>query len=644
MAEPHPRPWEPEEAIGSLWHRLVGDREPSRASNLAAVTLEEMRPRMGIMLRGLGGDPGSAFAPLEASASRHRRSILQIIGHAGEKVVVPYWDGETLNVSPALSWSDDARLNAATYLWLAAWAALYTAPSDDNDVMRRDLMRLRAASRCRSAVLKKAPGLLEICSALDAAALAERKTATLPPAEAQVENIIRHLLGRAVSVNRDLWQFVNGEGALADNVTAPSGYRAALPVFHWPQWLVRGSNHASPRDDAAAAGSAAKREEEKRKRAHRRASDQASRRDPLILHRFETIKTWAEIFNLGRKVEDDDPDNARKAADDQDELGLGDTEAKPSTRIAFDLDLSPQELDRVALGEGTLLPEWDWRRNQYLPDHVRVLCGAARQPQEGEFQEISPVQARLVARVRRQFEGLVPRHSLQSGEDAGSELDLEAVLRMTADRRAGVINDGRIFRALRPMSRDLAVLTLADVSRSTEGIAEERSIIDIAKETLLAMAHGLAATGDAHAISTFSSVRRSRVFYDRVKGFSEPMDAAVTARICALRPGHYTRLGAAIRQAAKELRAQGALRRLLLVVTDGKPNDIDHYEGRFGIEDTRRAVLEARMSGLAVFAITIDRRAEAYVPYIFGRNGFHIVSHPSRLAEALPGIYRHLVG
>ena len=121
------------------------------------------------------------------------------------------------------------------------------------------------------------------------------------------------------------------------------------------------------------------------------------------------------------------------------------------------------------------------------------------------------------------------------------------------------------------------------------------------------------------------------------------MGPDVLDRILALRPGHYTRLGAAVRQATVDLRKQAALRRLLLVVTDGKPNDIDHYEGRHGIEDTRRAVLEARMAGLAVFAITIDRRAEAYVPHIFGRNGFHIVSHPARLAEALPGIYRHLV-
>jgi nitric oxide reductase NorD protein len=642
MAELHPRPWEPEEAIGSLWHRLVGDRENATEINPAAVSLETMRPRMGIVLRGLGGDAGAGFTSLQASPVRHRRRLLQKIGHAGEKVQQPLWDGETLSIPQVMGWSSITTLNEATYLWLAAWAAKFKTPEPQDDPLRWDLHTLRAVWRCRAALAHAAPGLGPVCAALDATARVARPQTNLPEAEAAVESLVRHLLGGDKPVLPEWLDFISRDVDLPGSCKAPTGYCTFAPVFHWPQWSVPAAGEAAPHHDTSSSGAAPK-QEEQRKRARRRASDQARRRDPLILHRFETIKTWAEMFNLGRKVEDDDPDTARKAADDQDELGLADTDAKPASRIAFDLDLSPQEMDRTQLSEGALFPEWDWRRNQYLPEHVRVLAGRAAGASGNSPLELSPSQARLVARVRRQFEALVPRHTLQAGEDAGSELDLDAAVRMAADMSVGAVHDGRIFKALRPVARDLAVLTLADVSRSTEGIAEERAIIDIARETLLAMVHGLAATGDAHAIATFSSVRRDRVFYDRVKDFGETLGPAVLERILSLRPGHYTRMGAAIRQATQDLRAHAALRRLLLVVTDGKPNDIDHYEGRFGIEDTRRAVLEARMAGLAVFAITIDRRAEAYVPHIFGRNGFHIVSHPSRLAEALPGIYRHLI-
>lgn len=642
MAELHPKPWEPEEAIGSLWHRLVGDRDVPSGPHPAAAILNDMRPRMGIVMRGLGGDAGAGFSALHASPTRHRRRFLMKLGHAGEKVLQPTWDGETLGVPEAMAWSSTAADNEAAYLWLAAWAALYRAAEPDSDPLRRDLCNLRQVWRCLRLLEKQAPGLTAIREKLDGLALSRRAVAHLPPAEAEVEGIVRHMLGPDEAPQSAWWRFVIGAAELDDTWRAPSGYCTHAPVAHWPQWSPQLAGEAAPRDDASPAG-AKTQDEGPRKRARRKASDQARRRDPLILHRFETIKTWAEMFNLGRKVEDDDGETARKAADDQDELGLADTDAKPSSRIAFDLDLSPQELDRATLTEGTLFPEWDWRSNSYLADHVRVLAGIAKGDLTGPPQTLTPAQGQLVARVRRQFEALIPRHALQAGEDAGSELDLDGALRMAADHRAGVAHDGRIFKALRPVARDLAVLTLADVSRSTEGVAEERSIIEIARETLLAMAHGLAATGDAHAIAAFSSVRRDRVFYDRVKGFDEPLSPVIMDRILALRPGHYTRLGAAIRQASQDLRKHGALRRLLLVVTDGKPNDIDHYEGRFGIEDTRRAVMEARMAGLAVFAITIDRKAESYVPHIFGRNGFRIVTHPARLAEALPGIYRHLV-
>lgn len=642
MADLHPKPWEPEEAIGSLWHRLVGDRERSNVAHPAAAMLSDMRPRMGIVLRGLGGDAGAGFSALHASPTHHRRRLLQRMRHAGERTLQPTWDGETLGVPDAMAWCSSTLENEAAYLWLAAWAAAYRTPEPEADPLRFDLHSLRQVWRCLLVLETRAPGLRAIRETLDRLALAGRGVAHLPPAEAGVESIIRRMLGADEAVQEPWWGFVAGEASLDAKLCAPSGYCTHLPVAHWPQWTPRPAGEAAPRDDAAPAGAKAQ-DEGPRKRARRKASDQARRRDPLILHRFETIKTWAEMFNLGRKVEDDDGETARKAADDQDELGLADTDAKPSSRIAFDLDLSPQELDRATLAEGTLFPEWDWRSNSYLADHVRVLAGLAKGGEAGLPLQLTQAQSRLVARVRHQFEALIPRHALQAGEDAGSELDLDGALRMAADYRAGVANDGRIFKALRPAARDLAVLTLADVSRSTEGVAEERSIIDIARETLLAMAHGLAATGDAHAIAAFSSVRRDRVFYDRVKGFDDALTPAVVDRILALRPGHYTRMGAAIRQASLDLRRHGALRRLLLVVTDGKPNDIDHYEGRFGIEDTRRAVMEARMAGLAVFAITIDRRAESYVPHIFGRNGFRIVSHPARLAEALPGIYRHLV-
>ena len=204
---------------------------------------------------------------------------------------------------------------------------------------------------------------------------------------------------------------------------------------------------------------------------------------------------------------------------------------------------------------------------------------------------------RLVARVRRQFAPLHPRRVLLSRQVDGSDLDLDAAVASEADLRAGRTGSDRVWQASRAVARDLAVAILMDCSRSTEAAVGEASVIDTAREALAALAAGIDSAGDRLGLWGFSSLRRDRVFLTRAKGFDEPMSPAVTARIGGFRPGHYTRLGAAIRHASAMLAAEAAARRLLLVLTDGKPNDLDHYEGVHGIEDSRMAVREARAAG-----------------------------------------------
>jgi nitric oxide reductase NorD protein len=181
-----------------------------------------------------------------------------------------------------------------------------------------------------------------------------------------------------------------------------------------------------------------------------------------------------------------------------------------------------------------------------------------------------------------------------------------------------------------------------DVSLSTDSWFDDRRVLDVEKQALTVFAHGLAACGDRQEILTFTSRRRDWVRIETLKRFDEPMGPAVEARIAALKPGYYTRIGAAIRHAAAGLKQRPDRRKLLLVLTDGKPNDIDHYEGRFAMEDTRMAVSEARRAGICVFAVTVDREARAYIPHLFGRNGHAVVSRLDRLPAALPAIYRAL--
>lgn len=638
----HLRPWEPEETIGTLWHRLVTPLGADVQHDAAAVSFDEMQTRMGVLFRALGGARAVELKAGLAETGTHRRSFLRKLGHAEERTEQAIYDGESLAAPQSLAGFAEAADNAGHYLWLAGLAAAIEQPEVfPDDPLQRDVLMLRAIRSGVQRVTEASPGLAALYQRLASTTMVQRKVALLLGQEAAVEAVIRHMLGAPEALSAEallIAKAINDEEVVA----AKPGYKTFKPVPLWPLLRLPPAG-GTARPDHHEGGKKGAGESNERKRAVRQKSDQAKRRDSLLLNRFETLKAWVDFLNLNRTVDDDDETSARKAASDSDELGVTDIDKRPATRLAFDLDLSPQEIDREKLAGECLYPEWDHRRAAYIADHVRVLTNDGLESPEAEPYLADARRQRRIAAVRRQFEALRPRRMMRSGELDGEELDTDAAVRLVVERAAGISGSERIFRRQLKQARDLSVATLIDTSRSTESVVDERLVIETAKEALLALSHGLQATGDAHALFSFSSLRRDRVYVSSLKRFEEPMSAAVERRIASLKPGFYTRLGAAIRHVSKELSARGASRRLLLIVTDGKPNDLDHYEGRHGIEDTRKAVMEARMAGHAVFAITIDRKALNYIPHIFGRSGYAIVARPSRLAEALPQIYRHLV-
>jgi nitric oxide reductase NorD protein len=374
-----------------------------------------------------------------------------------------------------------------------------------------------------------------------------------------------------------------------------------------------------------------------RKRGLRRDLDQANRRDSFIVHRFEAILSWVENLNLNRSVDDNDQENAQKAADDQDLIGLTRHDRRAATRLRLHLDLSPAEADHERLSDRFTYPEWNHRGATYMPDHTQVL-EAEVTPDPAGF---TPDPRHLRA-VRRQFEALRPRRILSPRQLDGAELDLDAVVAAQVETRATGRGSDRIHLASRQIERDLATAFLVDCSRSTEAAVGDASVIYVARQTLAALAGGIDSLGDRFGIWGFSSLRRNRVFLHRCKGFDEPMTPVVRDRIGALKPGHYTRLGAAIRHVAAQLVHEPATRKLLVVLTDGKPNDLDHYEGQHGIEDSRMAVREARRAGLALHAVVIDEDGQTWFARIFGERGFSLLPSPARLTIALPDLYRTL--
>jgi nitric oxide reductase NorD protein len=531
----------------------------------------------------------------------------------------------------------DSNLNRDMYVWLAAYmATMQLEPMEETGPLQRDLAAIARAEETVARVLADFPGLQRRYQRLAEQVLFSRQRTKLPAVEALVEKRVMQLLEKGALK-------ANGVLPAIFPHRAPPGYLPMLPVPLWPAMMLRAETTSRRKEDEpATGGKTAEGAESERQVAVRENQDERQdERSPFILNRFEKILAMAEMVNVDRPADDSD-DHDAKSADDLDDMTLGERKGRPGTRFRFDLDLPPEALNRTPLTAEITYPEWDFRSGTYLRDHCKVLASPASAL--GSPDAPDDETKRLIRRVRRQFEVLRPRHEMLRAQLDGAELDLDAVVRARTDLAAGGHCSDRIHLMSRPQAHDIAVTILVDVSLSTDAWFDNRRVLDVEKEALLILANGLSACGDNHSILTFTSRRRNWVRIESVKAFDEPMSATVEARIAALKPGYYTRIGAAVRHATAELAKQPNRKKLLLVLTDGKPNDIDHYEGRFALEDSRRAVIEARRMGLSVFSVTVDKEAKSYVPLLFGQNGYSVVGNIAKLPAALPAIYRSLAG
>lgn len=628
-----------EETVGRAWHRLVGSTASYPVYAEHAVALTDVRNQIAVMFRALGGERGVQIAGSKTRKSGHRLGWRQRVGLGDETLDQPGRDGATVFLPESIAVFADREFNAQLYRWLAAWFAVQPVASiEETDPLRRDLLALRRICETSSMAVVQFPGLAEIYRRLAAAMAVARPQRPLPRAEREVEAIVMALLSVGEPPRGEFWAAVVGDGELP--AKAPPGYRPMLPCPLWGDCWTREAV-ASGGGDEQPPGAAEEAGPDTRKRfAVREREDGKAQRDPFILNRFEKILAMAEMVNVDRPSDDSDDDDARKAADDLEELAISRLKGRPASKLKFDLDLPPEAVDAARLDAGRLYPEWNYRSGSYMPDHCRVLTSEASE--RGEDWQPDNAMLRRIRQVRRQFEALRPRHELMRAQPDGPDLDLDALVRARCDLRAGSGSLDRVHLAMRLQGHDLAVTLLVDVSLSTDAWIDGYRVLDVEKEALLVLAHGLTACGDHHSILTFTSRRRSWIRLETVKAFDEPMTAQVEKRIGALKPGYYTRIGAAIRHAASQLAAQPQRKKLLIVLTDGKPNDVDHYEGRFAVEDTRWAVQEARRLGMAVFGVTIDAAAQSYFPTLFGRGGYAIVGNIKRLPAALPAIYRQL--
>ncbi len=295
-------------------------------------------------------------------------------------------------------------------------------------------------------------------------------------------------------------------------------------------------------------------------------------------------------------------------------------------------------------GQQHRYPEWDCAAQAYREHGATVHVRPAGQGALADVERILDEHRALAQTVRRRFEMLRARPVRLRQQPDGDDIDLDACVDALAALRAGLPMPQGLYALHRAARRDLAILLLVDISGSTDGwVSQHKRVIDVEREALLLVCLALQGLGEPHAVLAFSGEGPHGVVVRPVKTFDEAYGDEVARRIVALEPEHYTRAGAALRHATALLMRQPAQHRLLLVLSDGKPNDIDDYEGRYGVEDLRQAVTEARLQGVQSFCLTVDRQGAAYLPAVFGAHHYALLPRPELLPAVLLDWMKRLV-
>lgn len=335
------------------------------------------------------------------------------------------------------------------------------------------------------------------------------------------------------------------------------------------------------------------------------------------------------------------PQEQPKAEPERKEPESDDAEADQPLRVRV------SEAEEVGFPVATY-PEWDHLIGRSRADWTTIVefAGVAGAAEGGvAIDRLLERNAGLIARI----EGLirsakVSRPARLRRQVEGETLDLDACIAAEISRRLGETPDRGLYSTMVRRHRDLTSLVLLDASHSTNdpvpGSGE--SVLTLERAAVALIAHAMAGLGDRFALRAFCSDGRTAVNYYRIKDFPAPYNRAAQGRLGALQGRLSTRIGAALRHAGTELGAERSHRRLLLIVTDGEPSDIDVADRRYLVEDARHAVLELGHKGIDVFCVGLDPEGDRYLTRIFGRRNVLQIDRIERLPEKLPMLYLRL--
>ena len=370
--------------------------------------------------------------------------------------------------------------------------------------------------------------------------------------------------------------------------------------------------------------------------------DKKQQEDYVMTHNFEKVETTKEYSGVWRDF--DDSDELDDHSDSLDELQLRFmVRTDDPTHSVYQAEFT----ENTSIAESTMTEqngffysydEWNQKKGRYKKDYCKVFPHIPEKNDPAYYAKVIEESNNILTSLRKTLANINNKRRQTRYQTQGEDFDIDAVTDMFVDLHAGQTPSEKLYYASLKNEKDLSLFLLLDSSLSTDSYAAGNRVIDVEKQVSILFGEILNEYGIDFSICSFSSHTRNHTTFNTLKAFDESWNKS-KYRIGAMEPNGYTRIGASIRHAGMLLAQRPSKNKWLILISDGKPNDYDRYEGQYGIFDVRQALKELYDNSIHAFALAIEAQARYYLPQMFGQNHYQILTTPQELLTALIKLY-----
>jgi nitric oxide reductase NorD protein len=285
--------------------------------------------------------------------------------------------------------------------------------------------------------------------------------------------------------------------------------------------------------------------------------------------------------------------------------------------------------------------EWNFKKRAYLKNHCRLFPRSAATSDFNYYQSALREHAFLYTRMRKMLNNFRNKRAVQRRQAEGNEFDLDATVDHYTDIRSHATPSDKVYLSNLKRENDVSILVLIDGSLSSDGYSDGNRIIDVEKKAALLFGEVLNENCVDFSMASFYSKTRSYSVFTQLKEFDAPWKSCA-GKVAAIDPCGFTRIGVALRHAGELLSKRDSRKKWLLLLSDGKPNDFDTYEGRYGINDVRQALRELKQKQVETFAFAIEKSAKTYLPQLFGTGNYQVMPSLTELIGAMSVFYERV--